>query len=199
MSFQKKIPISSISPHASTFQNGLRSFLGLSYELDYYDLVVYSLGLQYHPKSLKEMPRIQICHFKFNFYVYINITFPAYFVSCHNLFTGLKKLAKSQKMHIFASIYYIHTYIVYLYIAFSQCQYLPKYLSTDTYVLVLSEPMQLACTESNICYILHKLFVRNSNTVRTPIVDQSTIFLQDILGCLLIELSAGGLLMEKVL
>ena len=45
MSFQKKIPISSISPHASTFQNGLRSFLGLSYELDYYDLVVYSLGL----------------------------------------------------------------------------------------------------------------------------------------------------------
>ena len=36
-------------------------------------------------------------------------------------------------------------------------------------------------------------------TVRTPIEDGSTIFLRDFLEGLLIEFSAGGLLLEKVL
>ena len=44
-----------------------------------------------------------------------------------------------------------------------------------------------------------KLHEYNVTTVCTPIVNRSTIFLQNILEGLLIEFSAGGLLLETVL
>ena len=132
------------------------SFLGLaSYELDYYDVVVYVVvSFKEFERHAQQIPMpFQI---QFFMYTYIdtryinNITLPAYFVSCHDLFTGLKKLAKKPANALFC-IYLASTYQHAISIYCSQLR------STYQHICLLTPIYcQCQCTLHNIFFTIPK-------------------------------------------